>query len=415
VSETNKATAETRSRRGVPVVVSVGVVALVAGLVLGISGLTSFLHTVQHFPAAQLSIDDLTEERYGLAVTMETQRFNRVVSSMTVREKICQMLIVTPDALSGVPEIKNPTDLLKNGLTRCPVGGVIMFGPNITSETQIRGLTTGLQEMTEIPLFIAVDEEGGQVARLKSKLGAHSVGPMLSYENSGPQVAYDNALTLAKALTNRGFNTAFSPVADVLSNPRNTVIGDRAYSRNFDTAAQLIPEAVRGFHDGGVVCSVKHFPGHGGTTEDSHDGAAYVNRTLVELTGGEFKPFAAGIDAGVDMVMLGHLIVPTVDSLPATLSPAMVTGVLRGDLGFQGVVITDALEMSAVSQGFSTQEVAVKTVEAGVDILLVPADIEATVEALVVAVESGTITEDRINESVERILRLKITSGIMTL
>jgi len=225
--------------------------------------------------------------------------------------------------------------------------------------------------------------------------------------------AFENSVILSDALRLHGFNTNFAPVADVWSNPSNTVIGDRAYSSGFEIAADLVAAAVRGFVESGIACSLKHFPGHGNTHEDSHYITAYVNRTLDELREEEFLPFAAGIAAGADMVMTGHLIVPDVDELPATLSRILITDILRGELGFDGVVITDSLAMSAISGHFSVEFVAVSAINAGVDILLMPVEVEETISALVSAVESGEVPESRIDESVGRILRLKIAMGLI--
>jgi len=236
---------------------------------------------------------------------------------------------------------------------------------------------------------------------------------MLTYEESGEETAFENAKILADALITHGFNTNFAPVADVWSNPANSVIGDRAFSRDFDVAAELVAASVRGFIESDIACSLKHFPGHGNTREDSHHRMAYVNKALDELRENELKPFIAGIAAGADMVMTGHLIVPEADELPATLSKVLITDVLRDELGFEGVVITDSLAMNAVSRNFSVEFVAVTAVNAGIDIILMPVEIDETISALIAAVESGEITESRIDESLGRILSLKISIGII--
>ena len=211
-----------------------------------------------------------------------------------------------------------------------------------------------------------------------------------------------------------GFNTDLAPVADVWSNPGNTVIGDRAYSDSFSQAASLIPSAVRGFHDGGVGTALKHFPGHGDTLADSHNSSVYVSKTLEQLRQSEFLPFKAGIDAGSDMVMIGHLTLTEIDEQPAPFSYRIVTEILRGELGFSGVVITDGLQMKAMTSFYTSGEIAVKAVSAGVDILLCPSDPQEAVTALKDAVASGTVSEQRIDQSVRRILTLKLNRGILT-
>ena len=225
-------------------------------------------------------------------------------------------------------------------------------------------------------------------------------------------MAFENARTIAADLVSCGFNTDLAPVADVWSNPENTVIGDRAYSDDFQQAAGLVAAAVEGFHDGGVATALKHFPGHGDTSADSHEGAVYVERTLEELRQAELVPFQAGIDAGTDLVMVGHLIVSDIDDQPAPFSYAIVTELLRQEMGFDGVVITDALQMKAMTDAYSSAEIALKAVKAGVDLLLCPEDLESAVDALTRAVEEGEITMARLYESVLRILTLKLERGL---
>jgi len=343
------------------------------------------------------------------------QRISDIIDSMSLYEKICQMLIVTPESITGVAEVTIAGEITQASIEKYPVGGIILFSPNITSSDQVTEFNKRIQEYSTLPLFIAVDEEGGRVARLGNKLGVHSIKAMLTYEEDGLETAFENAIILSDALKDHGFNTNFAPVADVWSNSANSVIGNRAYSRDFDVAAELVAAAVRGFRESNIVASLKHFPGHGDTSEDSHYTTAYVNKTLDELRESEFLPFIAGIDAGADMVMTGHLIVPEVDELPATLSKVLISDILRGELGFEGIVITDSLAMSAVSRHFSNEFVAVTAVTAGVDILLMPLNVGETISALVAAVESGEIPESRIDESVRRILGLKISLGLIRL
>ena len=343
------------------------------------------------------------------------ERTVEIIDTMTIYEKICQMLIVSPDAITGVSGTTVAGDVTRVSLEKYPVGGFVHFSPNIISSDQITEFNKAVQEISQIPLLIAADEEGGRVTRLGSKLGAHFVRAMLSYEDRGEEAALENAKILSEALKAHGFNTNFAPVADVLSNPANTVIGNRAYSRDFAVAAELVSAAVRGFNESNIACSLKHFPGHGDTHEDSHHRTTYVNKTLEELREADFVPFVAGIAAGADMVMTGHLIVPDIDELPATLSKVLITDILRDELGFDGVVITDSLAMNAISRNYSVDYVAVTAINAGIDILLMPVNVDETIDALIAAVENKIIPESRIDESLSRIIRLKISLGIIEL
>ena len=330
-----------------------------------------------------------------------------LLSDMTLREKICQMVIVHPSKLTGVSTVTVAGETTKAALEKYPVGGLIYDATNFVSVEQTKTMLDKTQSYSKIPLIMTLDEEGGRVNRLMHTLKTTYVRPMYEYKDQGYDKAKENAFTIAKDIKEFGFNMDLAPVADVWSNPANTVIGDRAYSDDFEQAAELIPAAVEGFHDGGVACVLKHFPGHGDTSEDSHYGSAYVYKSLDDLEKDELMPFRAGIEAGADCVMMGHLIVADMDSEPALFSYRIVTELLREEMGFTGVIITDALEMKAMTDHYGNDEIVVNAVKAGVDILLMPADIDAAINALSDAVESGDITEERIDESVARILTLK--------
>lgn len=329
-----------------------------------------------------------------------------IIRSMTLREKVYQLFVAFPIQISGEKSVAVATDAMKSGLKNRPVGGVLYDASNMISKEQIARLLSDMQAGSTIPLLTSCDEEGGRVGRLMNTVGTTKLDPMMSYRGQGTSVATRNARTIAADMRSLGFNLDFAPVADVWSNAANKVIGDRAYSDDFVEAAELIAAAVRGFHQGGVACTLKHFPGHGDTAADTHTGAVYVTKSLDELRRGELLPFKAGIDAGADVVMIGHLTVTAVSGEPALFSREIVTDLLRGELGFSGVVITDGLRMGAVG-GYSDGEIAVRAVKAGVDILLCPRDLDAAAEGLISAVRSGEISEARIDESVRRILKLK--------
>ncbi len=344
---------------------------------------------------------------------LEEIRIRQILDQMDLKDKVYQMFIVFADTLTGASNTTIAGEATKKALKKYPVGGILYLTGNLKSEDQAKAMLQGIQSFSEVPLFLASDEEGGRVARVKKALGTYEMKAMFYYKDQGSDLAYDNARQIAKAIHDLGFNTAFAPVADVWSYPENTVIADRAYSDDFEEAAKLIPAAVQGFQDGGVVCSLKHFPGHGSTKSDSHHGSAYVYKTLEELRKEEFLPFQAGIDAGADMVMVGHLLVPEIDDVPATISPKIITDILRNELNYSGVVITDALNMKAMTDYYGSGEIAVRSVKAGADILLCPADLERSANALLQAVQKGEITQERIDESVKRILHLKLQRGII--
>jgi beta-N-acetylhexosaminidase len=341
-------------------------------------------------------------------------RAEELLGDMTLHEKVCQMFVIYPEAITGVSAVISAGSATQKALEQWPVAGFLYDKKNMNDRQQVTEMLTKVQTLTKIPLILTCDEEGGRVNRLMSTVGTTYIGPMLDYKDDGTDTAFANAQTIAADLLSCGFNTDLAPVADVWSNPENTVIGDRAYSDDFAQAAQLVASAVEGFHAGGVACTLKHFPGHGNTSADSHKGAVYVSRTLDQLRENELLPFQAGIDAGADMVMIGHLIVSDIDSEPAPFSYAIVTQLLREEMGFTGVVITDGLQMKAMTDSYTSGEIALKAVQAGVDLLLCPLDLEQAVTALEDAVESGALSEARIDESVQRILTLKLRQGLLT-
>lgn len=348
------------------------------------------------------------------SVELRQDAAQTLLDAMTTREKICQLLVVHPEALTGGGTVTAMTDDLAAALQDYPVGGFLLSAGNMTSGAQLRALTSALSLADATAPLVTVDEEGGRVARLMNTVGTTKLNSMYSYRSFGTQGAYDNAQTLAHDIAGYGFNTDFAPVADVWSNKKNTAIGDRAYSDDYDEAATLVAAAVGGFRDAGVICCLKHFPGHGSTTTDSHNGAATVDKTLPQLRQEDLKPFVSGIAAGADMVMVGHLTVPTMDDLPASLSHKLVTNLLRHDLGFRGVIITDGLQMQALAQ-YTDGEKAVLALAAGNDMLLEISDVPGAVAAVEQALADGTLTMDAIDQSVLRVLQLKLAHGIVPL
>jgi len=340
-------------------------------------------------------------------------RANEIIDAMTEREKICQLFIVYPEHVAGVPRVTQSGELLAEGFSEYPVGGLVYSADSLVTSEQVKEMTAGAQKLSKLGLFICADEEGGTVNRLMHTIGTTYIGPMFSYRNDGADTARNNARTIAADMAVHGFNTNFAPVADVWSNPANTVIGSRAYSDDFAQAAELVAAAVEGFHEVGVLCVLKHFPGHGDTLADSHNTSAYVYKTEEQLMEQEMLPFISGIEAGADMVMIGHLTVEAISPVPATVSYDILTGLLRGKLGFDGVIITDGLEMSALTDLYSDGEIAVRCILAGADILLGPGDLGEAVSAIEAALDNGSLTLDRIEESVRRILAIKLKYGII--
>lgn len=338
---------------------------------------------------------------------------DETLAGMTLHEKVCQMMFVTPEELTGEDGVTVAGDATRQALENYPVGGIVYFAKNLGSQDQVKEMIDNSHKYSSIGLFVATDEEGGVVNRLMDTVGTTYIGSMYYYKDDGDETAYENAYTIANDMSALGFNLDFAPVADVWSNPDNTVIGERAYSDDYAQAAELVGNAVKGFNDGGVMCTLKHFPGHGDTAEDSHYSSAYVHRTKEEIMADEMQPFRSGIEAGAEFVMVGHLIVPDIDEVPATLSYKIATGILRDELKFEGVAITDSFEMESIADNYSVDDAVEMSVKAGMDMILQPKDMASAVNSIEQAVADGELSEDRIDESVRRILTLKESRGLL--
>ena len=344
-----------------------------------------------------------------------------LLQAMTLREKVGQLFIIHPDSLAAPPEteedcVKEFTPEIAEGLKEYPVGGLIMFSENITSPGQITAFNAALQDSSDIPLFLCVDEEGGLVSRLAN----HKAFDLTKYRSAAavgksgnPDKALEMGRTIGAYLTEYGFNVDFAPVADVNTNPKNSVIGTRAFSSKPEIAAQMAAAMAEGLREQGIIPTFKHFPGHGDTAEDSHDALAVSHKTAGELAECEWIPFSQARED--DLVMIGHIAVPEItgSNTPATMSPEIVTGILKEQLGFQGLVITDSLEMDAVTALYTSDEAALGALKAGCDLILMPANLETAFDGIVRAVEEGRYSEMQLDATVERILRFKERHGML--
>lgn len=340
-----------------------------------------------------------------------------LLDGMTLREKVGQLFIVRPDALTGdgIPPIQM-TDALDARLSEYPVGGVVLFADNIQSPEQLAAFLEGLQAASSTPLFLCVDEEGGTVARLagNSAFGLPRYRSAAAVGASGnPEDALEMGRTIGGYLKKYGFNMDFAPVADVNTNPHNPVIGSRAFSSDPDIAAAMAGAMAEGLEQAGIIPVFKHFPGHGDTAQDSHSDLAVTRKTREALESCEWLPFLEA-DSG-DLIMVGHIAVPEItgNNTPATLSYSVVTEILKGELGFEGLVITDALEMGGITQQYSSGEAAVAALLAGCDILLMPEDLPEAFDAVIASVEDGRLSMKWLDETVYRIIAFKSVQGIL--
>lgn len=347
-------------------------------------------------------------------------RIEEVLASLSPYERVCQLFFVTPEALTGVGQAVQAGEATQQALRERPVGGLVYFSSNILDEAQFRSLIADTAAMeVPVPLWLGVDEEGGTLVARIANSGVFDVPSFPDMAQIGAGGDASQAFTVGDSigayLADIGFNIDFAPDADVLTNPENTSIGPRAFSSDPSVVAAMATEVAKGLQGRGVSAVSKHFPGHGDTAADSHSGEAVSNRTLEDLRACEFVPFKATIEAGVDGVMAGHISTPNAagDGLPASLSPVAIGQWLRGELAYDGVVFSDAMNMGAVTERFSPGDAAVAFLNAGGDVVLMPADFGAALQGVLDAVESGSLSQERVDESVRRILAAKLRRKIL--
>lgn len=368
----------------------------------------------------------------GLALTSCTNNDNPIappvdeveaqLQKMTLREKVGQLFYIrlesldpsiewtTYDDLASI-KVLEVTENMKHVNENYPVGGIILYAWNIEDEAQLARIIPQVRALNGHPL-LCIDEEGGRVSRIANNpnFNVKKYESMAAIGATGdPQNAYECGNTIGTYLKHYGFDIDFAPVADVNTNPENVVIGPRAFSDDPAVAAPMVVNYLQGLKDAGITGCIKHFPGHGDTKADTHYGYASTQKTWEEMLDCEMVTFKAGIKWGCQLIMTAHIGAPKVtgSDMPSTMSPIILQDKLRGELGYQNIIITDAMEMGAITQQYTSAEAAVGSLKAGVDIVLGPRYFTEAFDAVMAAVNNGTLTEERINQSVRRILKLK--------
>ena len=344
------------------------------------------------------------------------------LSKMTLREKVGQMFFVRMETLDTTIHWNTYAELQENPILEVtqtmrkvnenyPVGGLILYAWNIENETQLSKLISQIRALNGSPL-LCIDEEGGRVARIANNpnFDVKKYESMAAIGATGdPKNAYECGNTIGTYLKRYGFDIDFAPVADVNTNPENIIIGPRAFSDKPEVAAPMVTNYLQGLKDAGITGCIKHFPGHGDTKADTHFGYASTQKTWSEMLDCEMVTFKAGIQWGCQMIMTAHIGTPKVtgSDVPSTMSPIILQDKLRGELGYRNIIITDGMEMGAITQQYSSAEAALGSIQAGVDIVLGPKNLVEAFDAVIDAVNKGIISEERINQSVRRILKLK--------
>lgn len=340
------------------------------------------------------------------------------LEKMTIEEKVAQLFIIQPEAAVNADIVTEAGAMTEEAINNIPVGGFIYMEQNLQYPDQVREMLSAVQEYSMarigLPLFTCIDEEGGSVARINGNpnFNVPAIGNMSEIGASGdPEEAYHVGQEIGEYLSELGFNVDFAPVADVLSNPSNEVVRERSFSSDPDVAAEMAASVLKGMKENNISGAFKHYPGHGATENDSHEGVAQTTKTLDDLLTCELIPFERGIQEGVDFIMAGHISLPNIigDSTPASLSYKMLSEILRDQMDYRGIIITDAMNMGAITEAYSSGDAAVKAIQAGVDIILMPEDFNAAYQSVLNAVNNQVIPADRIDDSVSRILKVKLS------
>jgi len=359
-------------------------------------------------------------------ITPPTDEVEAQLQKMTLREKVGQLFYVRPECLDTTIHFNLPSSIdassddikaiklqavnatMLGVNEKYPVGGIILYAHNIEDEAQLSAFVSQIRALNGSPL-LCIDEEGGRVARIANNENFE----VEKFESMGAigatgdaQNAYYCANTIGTYLHRYGFDIDFAPVADVNTNPENIIIGARAFSDDPQVAAPMVVNYLQGLKDAGITGCIKHFPGHGDTKADTHYGYAQSLKTWDEMQNCEMITFKAGIQWGTQLIMTAHIAAPNVtgSDIPATMSHVILQDKLRGELGYQNIIITDGIEMGAITQQYSSADAAVGTLQAGADIVLGPQNFVEAFDAVVKAVEDGRLTEQRIDQSVRRVL-----------
>lgn len=407
------------------VIIFIAVVAF--GIVFGVKLITS--RSIEIEKEQQTKVDEIfaSEETLNVPDSAETtqivelsdeekldQIINALIDVMPIEDKVAGLFVVTPESITGVSTAVKAGDGTRQALSDYAVGGIIYQSKNIQSEDQLKEMIGNTILYSNYPLFIAVQEEGGDVNSVASTGIAAKVASAADIAGTGDTAnAYQAGSTIGGYLGALGFNLDFAPVAD-LNNVDNSVIGKRSYGSDAGDVSGYVTSMMQGLSENNVTACLGHFPGIGSSTQDTASGIASTDRSAEDFRANEFQVFKAGIDAGADMIMVSNMSAPSLtgDNIPCSMSSAVVTDILRDELGFRGVIISEAMNKKAVSDYYGADEAAVLALRSGCDMILMPEDFEKAYQGVLQAVQEGTISEERINDSLRRIYRIKYADKV---
>lgn len=419
-----------RIRNQIMAYITVGIffAAIVVGVVLGVQKLMGFLAERKQAEEMERQLEEMEQQDNENAVVeppapMEPEpepepevdwleeMVESAIAPMPLEDRVAGLFIVRPEDITGVETVITAGEGTQEALNKYAVGGLVYFSQNIKDKEQLKEMLSKTASMSRYPIFLAVDEEGGAVRRVGgSGIEVADVGDMADIGAGGDSMAaYNAGAEIASYLSELGFNLDFAPVADIVADASASSMGKRSFGGDPAAVGAMVGAAVAGIENIGISACLKHFPGIGAVTEDTHEGMAKLEKTVDDLRASEFIPFKEGIDAGVHCIMVSHVSAPNIvgSDTPCSLSEEVITNLLRGELGYNGIVITDAMNMAAITEYYGADEAAVMALKAGADMILMPEDFEMAYEGVLAAVQEGVITEDRIYESLKRIYRVK--------
>lgn len=398
------------------------VIVIAAGIVLGVHYLTKMSRN--NMQEKQDQVDDMigteeslqepeTETEGPVAELTPEQKLDGIVNArievMPLEDKVAGLFIVTPESITGVNAAVKAGDGTKDALTKYSVGGIIYNTRNIQNEAQFKEMIETTVLYASYPIFVAMEDEGGKISPLQEKgLVDKQDNAKTLAENEDADKAHEVGSAIGAYMADYGFNLNFAPVAD-LNSVENSIMAERVYGSEADKVIPYVTSMIQGLQEQEVSACLKHFPGMGSTTQDTDKGLASTDRSAEDFRANEFEVFQAGIDSGVDMVMVSHMAAASLsgDNTPCSMSSAVVTDILRKEMGFDGVIITDSMSVAAISDYYDAGEAAVLALRAGCDMILMPEDFEKAYNGVLEAVQSGVISEERVNDSLRRIYRIK--------
>ncbi len=374
-------------------------------------------------PTSELEEEEQQEEivsiEWGDAVELAAD----YLKNMTLEEKVGQIFVVNLEQLDrrkgNYYEFRKYTRAMEESIEKYHVGGVILFSRNISKRKQTKALTSALASAGRTPLFISVDEEGGRVSRIaankKMKTTLFPSAEEIGKTKDG-EYAYEMGKTIGAEIKELGFNVDYAPVADVKTSELNEEIGDRSFGSDPDKVSEYVSAFIQGLHRTNTGAALKHFPGQGSSDGDTHKESVDIDSSIARLRKTDFVPFKAGIAADADFVMVSHISVSKVteSSAPASMSDLIMQTILRDELGFQKIIITDAFDMASIIDFYTPGEAAYNAFKAGADIILMPEDLGEAYQEILSKVQDGTLGQERLDEAVLRILAVKIQRGILS-